>query len=490
MRSLAGVCVVVAGVLLCRPAAAEDVETLKKELAQVRQQFEAMKDGYEKAINQLGERIKALESMTPPGAPPAAPVQTAPGAPSAAPTAAAPGAPPAAPAPPAATAAAAQAPVEPPGLLELARPREPFSLYQRRGAGQLLFDMGVAGDFIGDLTQNNVQQAQGGTFPGLENYFFPREIELSLFGQIDPYARAEVRFEASQDQRGQDINVSLAEANLTLMTLPFGTQAKLGQMRVRFGLTNQIHEHDLPFIDRPDVLVQFFGQDGLVEKGGEATWVPPLPFFLELLGGVFNGDNENAFGLGSIKNPLVTGRVRTFFDLEELGAVQLGMSVANGLQPDRLNTLILGWDGKYKYVPSGWQHPLLTVAGELLYQMRQIDVVGAAPDSPPQRQTLNRVGWYLFGEAQPFRFGLLSRFVPGFRYDWTEYPTSPGHHWAVEPYLSFLPSEFLRFRVGYKHTQGNTPGCCTNTDVGSARIKDEFFFQSTFILGAHPAHPF
>src|SRR5262249_1500083 len=339
----------------------------------------------------------------------------------------------------------------------------------------------------GNVTQNNVQQAQGGTFPDLENYFFPREIELSLFGQIDPYARAEVRFEASQNQRGESISVSLAEANLTLMTLPFNTQAKLGQMRVRFGLTNQIHEHDLPFIDRPDVLTQFFGQDGPVEKGGEATCVPPLPVFVELLGGVFNGDNETAFGLGSIRYPLVTGRLRTFFDLEEYGAIQLGMSVANGLQPDRLNNLILGWDGKYKYVPDGWQHPLLTVAGELLYQMRQFDVGGTGGSS---QQQLNPVGWYLFGEVQPIQFRFWSRFAPGFRYDYTQYPTSPGHQWAVEPYLSFMPSEFLRFRIGYKHTQGNTPGCCTNTGIGSARIKDEVFFQSTFILGAHPAHPF
>ena len=75
--------------------------------------------------------------------------------------------------------------------MDLARPRQPFALSERRGPGQFLFDMGVAGDFIGDLTQKNVEQAQGGTFPGLENYFFPREIELSLFGQIDPYARAE-----------------------------------------------------------------------------------------------------------------------------------------------------------------------------------------------------------------------------------------------------------------------------------------------------------
>ena len=539
MRTFAGVCVVVASVVLSSPVGAEDVEALKTELEQMRQQFETMKQGYEKAINQLGDRIKALEVRTQPsspGGPPPAPGQAAPGPPSASghaassplsspgkippatpgqsapipssPTVQAPSGPPptpseSAPAPPPASPAVAAppsppaplpsvaataepAPPESPSLLDLARPREPFALYQRRGPGQLLFDVGLAGDFIGDLTQNNVQQAQGGTFPGLENYFFPQEIELSLFGQIDPYARAEVRFEASQEQRGQNINVSLAEANLTLMALPFGTQAKLGQMRVRFGLTNQIHDHDLPFIDRPDVLTQFFGQDGLVEKGGEATWVPPLPFFLELLGGVFNGDNETAFGLGSIKNPLVTGRVRTFFDLEELGAIQFGMSVANGLQPDRLNNLILGWDAKYKYVPPDWPHPLLTVAGELLYQIRQVGstVPGASTE------TLNRVGWYLFGEVQPVKFGFWSRFAPGFRYDWTEYPTSPGHQWAVEPYLSFMPTEFLRFRVGYKHTHGNTPGCCTNTGVGSARIKDEIFFQSTFILGAHPAHPF
>ncbi len=474
MRRWIGVSLLAVGPLLASPATAQDAEGLRKELEQMRKQFESMKESYEKAINSLSDRLQKIESAPPPAA-------VAP-----------------APAAPVVGQAPATAPPPPsqPSLLDLVRPRQPFALYERRGPGQLLFDIGVAGDFIGDLTQNNVQQAQGGTFPGLENYFWPQEIELSLFGQIDPYARAEVRFEASQEERGQTINVTLAEANLTLMTLPFNTQAKIGMMRNRFGLTNQIHEHDLPFIDRPDVLVQFFGEDGLVEKGGEATWVPPLPFYLELLGGVFNGDNETAFGLASLKNPLVTGRVKTFFELEDFGALQLGMSVANGLQPDRLNNLILGWDAKYKYVPEGWQHALFTMAGELLYQMRRVNVPGedvdgdGVPDTPGQRETLNRYGWYLYGDLQPFRFGPLSLFSLGFRFDWTQYPINPGHQWAAQPYLTFKPTEFLGFRLAYKHTEGNTPGCCSNTGVGSARIKDEIFFQSTFILGAHPAHPF
>ena len=485
MRRWIVLTIIAAAALAPAVASAQDAEAMRKELEQMRKQFESMKESYEKSINSLSERLKKIESAPAPTAvaPPPGPAvsQAPPGAPA--------GPPPSG---------------GMPSLIDLARPRQPFALYERRGAGQLLFDMGVAGDFIGNLTQHNVEKAQGGTFPGLENYFFPREVEISLFGQIDPYARAEVIFEAEQESRGGELSVSLAEANLTLMTLPFNTQAKLGKMRNRFGLLNRLHDHDLPFIDRPDVLVQFLGQEGLVESGGEATWVPPLPFYVELLGGVFNGDNETAFGFGRINKPLVTGRLRTFFELGDFGALQLGMSVANGLQPDRLNNLILGWDAKYKFTPDGWQHPLVTVGGELLYQRRKVktetEVVTEVTDEEggvtetteiiSTKQTLNRVGWYLYGELQPFRFGWLSGLSAGFRYDWTEYPVNTGHQWAVGPYLTYKPSEFLRFRVGYKHTEGNTQGCCSNTGSGSARIKDEFLFQSSFILGAHPTHPF
>src|SRR5204862_1035183 len=172
-------------------------------------------------------------------------------------------APPAAPAqaPPAAPPATAQQPAPQPGIsgLDIARPRQPFGLYQQRGAGQLLFDIGIAGDFVGNLTQKNVEKAQGGSFAGQENRFFPREVELSLFGQVDPYAYAEVRIETGEEARGQELGVKLAEASVTLLTLPLGTQAKFGQMRNRFGYSNMIHEHDLPWIDRPNVLRNFLG---------------------------------------------------------------------------------------------------------------------------------------------------------------------------------------------------------------------------------------
>jgi hypothetical protein len=59
----------------------------------------------------------------------------------------------------------------------------------------------------------------------------------------------------------------------------------------------------------------------------------------------------------------------------------------------------------------------------------------------------------------------------------------------VEPYVSFYPSEFLRFRLAYKHTE-RTNREMFSDNGGSGRLVDELFFQATFVLGAHPAHAF
>jgi len=265
MRSLGIVISALLVAVTAAPAGAQDAAAMRREIEQLRQQLQG-----------LTERLQRLETQP-------APQMAAP--------------PPAQPGPLAQSPANPQTQMSPPSATELLRPRQPFGLYQQRGSGQLLFDMGIAGDFVGSFTQHNVQKANGGTFTGRENRFFPREVELSLFGQIDPFARGEMRIESGEEAPGGEMNVTLAEAFITLLTLPYGTQAKLGQMRNRFGWSNVIHEHDLPWIDRPDVYRVFLGEEGLKEKGVEGTWVPDfLPFYVQVLGGVFNGDNETAFG--------------------------------------------------------------------------------------------------------------------------------------------------------------------------------------------------
>ena len=479
MHALIALALALGVVLAAAPAPAQDAEALRKEMDQMRRQFESMQEQYKKALDSMAERLERMEKQAPAAsAPPAPPAPAAPMTPAPA-------------TPPTTEVLATQPPPGgPPSALDLIKPRQPFALYERRGPGQLLFDIGVTGDFVGNLTQHNVQKNQGGSFPGLENLFFPREVEVSLFGQIDPYARAEVRLEAEQDSRGGGLNVTLAEGNLTLMALPYGTQLKMGLMRNRFGYLNEIHAHDWPFIDNPNVLQQFFGTEGLVESGFEATWVPPLPFYLQFLGGVFNGQNDVAFGRDQISNPLVTGRVRTFFDLEEWGAFQVGASVAAGQTPQQRNSTIVGFDAKYKYTPEGWQHAAFTALGEYLLSFR--DVVTTNQDGIDQTRQRDSQGFYVYGGLQPFAHGELSKWQLGFRYDRTQYPANPGTEWAVQPFLTYYPSEFLRFRLGYKQTTRSQ--CCSYLDFvdngGSARKVSEYFLQATFIMGAHPAHPF
>jgi len=93
-------------------------------------------------------------------------------------------------------------------------------------------------------------------------------------------------------------------------------------------------------------------------------------------------------------------------------------------------------------------------------------------------------GWYAYAELQPWL-----RWALGARYDWSQYPVDAGREWAVEPYVTFWPSEFLRFRLAYKHT-ARSERSPFNDSGGNARLVDELLFQASFILGAHPAHPF
>jgi hypothetical protein len=455
MRARIVVAVVAVVVGLPAWAAAQDAEALRREIEQMRQQMQNAQREYQKALDVLTERLQRLESRPQQAATAPVVVQAPPG-----------------PAP------------APPSVTDLARPRQPFSLYGERRQGQFLLDFGVVGDFVGNITQRNVEKATGGTFAGRENRFFPREIELNLFGQIDPYARGEVRIEAAEEfEDGErELHLGLAEAHLTLLTLPFGTQAKLGLMRNRFGLLNERHREALPQTDQPSVLTRFLGEEGLRESGAEVTWVAPLPFYLEALAGVFNGDNEDAFGRGSLKAPLVTGRLRTFFELGDAHALQLGVSGATGETEERRRSTLAGADLKYKLTPEGWRHALLTLAGEGLYSDRRLEVFDE--DGAGEHRTRRRFGWYAYGEVQPWR-----RWLGGVRYDWTQFPVDPGREWAVEPYIAFLPSEFLRFRLAYKHTD-RSHRVMGPDDRGSARVFDEVLFQATFFLGAHPAHPF
>ncbi len=472
----------IVGACLLAPGAApaQDAESLKRELEAMRQQFDATKQQYERRMQELGDRLQALEARKPAPAPPA------------------PGAAEPAPATGGQTAAPAQA--APPGgaqglsLTDLLRPRQPFAFAQPGRI--LLFDIGVSGDFVANLTSFTHERNRDGTFNGRENRVIPREMSLGFFGRVDPFSSAVLRITGSEEApagpgREPEITATVEEANVSVLTLPFGTTARFGLMRPRFGTLNVVHEDDLPQVDRPDVLRRFFGQEELnTEKGLEAFWLLPLPFYQELSLGVFNGDNQFAFGRGSLRDPLVLSRLRSFFEFgDNGGALQADISGGTGVtDQDRRNT-IAGLGLKYKWFPAtGYAFPVITLAGEAVYSNRtthltdpEVAELAEATGDPADARIRATERWERWGYYSYGQYDWTKRWGAGLRYDWTELPAAAGHAWALSPYLTFKPSEFLRFRVQYKHTDGSGP---------LLRDDDEVFLQGSFIMGAHPTERF
>jgi len=450
-----GLCLAVSfSTLIPATAAAQDLESLKRELEAMRRQFESLRQQYERRLQELGERLETLQAQQAPVAEPQ---------------------PRTAPAPAAEVGARAE---EGPSLAQLLTPRQPFALAQP--GRSLFFDIGASGDFIADFTSNGSARRRDGTFNGRENRLFPREVSIAMFGRVDPFASAAIRISAGEEappdgaRRGSEIAVSLEEANATLLALPLGTTARFGLMRPRFGTLNVVHMDDLPQVDRPNVLTRFFGEEELnLEKGLEAGFILPTPFYEELSLGVFDGDNETAFGRGSLRDPLVLGRLRNFFELDAWGALQLDVSAGTGATVDDRRNTVADVGLKYKWAPTtGYAFPVVTLAGEAIYGNRKL----RDNDGTLVERRAERWGQYLYGQVD-----VDKRWAAGLRYDWTERPTTPGREWALSPYVQFKPSEFLRFRLQYKHT----------AETGSvSRETDEIFLQGSFVLGAHPTERF
>jgi len=452
---LRGLCLAVSFcTLIPATAAAQDVESLKRELEAMRRQFESLRQQYERRLQELAERLETLQAQQAPVTEPQ---------------------PRTAPAPAAEVGARAE---EGPSLAQLLTPRQPFALAQP--GRSLFFDIGASGDFIADFTSNGSARRRDGTFNGRENRLFPREVSIAMFGRVDPFASAAIRISAGEEappdgaRRGSEIAVSLEEANATLLALPLGTTARFGLMRPRFGTLNVVHMDDLPQVDRPNVLTRFFGEEELnLEKGLEAGLILPTPFYEELSLGVFDGDNETAFGRGSLRDPLVLGRLRNFFELDAWGALQLDVSAGTGATVDDRRNTVADVGLKYKWAPTtGYAFPVVTLAGEAIYGNRKLRDNGGTL----VERRAERWGQYLYGQVD-----VDKRWAAGLRYDWTERPTTPGREWALSPYVQFKPSEFLRFRLQYKHT----------AETGSvSRETDEIFLQGSFVLGAHPTERF
>jgi hypothetical protein len=368
--------------------------------------------------------------------------------------------------PSAQAAPAGQAPV-PVGASGAGGPTGALPVYGMAGgavSGAKVFnpDMAVIGDFLGAAGSNKVNPG-----PALEMH----ESEAAFQAVVDPYARAD--FFISFGEQG----VSVEEGFITLTSLPGGLLTKVGKMRAAFGKVNTLHNHVLPWTDRPIVTNNLVGgEDGINDAGISVARLIPVPgLFLEATGQMFRGDSgANLFKTSKRGDLTYLGHLRLYQDITEGTNLDLGASYAhahnasgivNDVDLGRFTTGLYGVDATVRYKPLRRSiYRSFVGRTEMIWSHRQ------------QPNGLQRAfGYYVSGDYQFAR-----RWFAGARYDRSDHADDALMLDKGESViLTYWPSEFSQVRGQYRRT---------NYAVGP--VANELLFQFQFSIGAHGAHPF
>jgi len=326
-------------------------------------------------------------------------------------------------------------------------------------------DISLIGDFIGAVGHNDVVQT-----PSLQLH----ESELGVQAIIDPYARADVFISFGE----QGVNVE--EGYVTFTSLPAGLLLKVGKMRANFGKINTIHNHALPFIDRPLATNNLVGgEDGIDDAGFSLSRILPAPkgWFVEATGQVFRGDSADVFKASERQDASVVGHLRGYKDITESTNLDLGLSYARGHNDvgSPFITSLYGADATLRWKPLRRAiYKSFIFRTELFYSLRdQISPLDLS-------QTVHAFGTYSSAEYRVNR-----RWTVGGRFDRSAHARNANLiDTGLSAIVTYWPSEFSQIRGQYRY------GHLATAPNASFDNANELLFQFLFVMGAHGAHPF
>lgn len=325
-------------------------------------------------------------------------------------------------------------------------------------------DISVIGDFLGAIGTSNVPPALLAAGRGPLPTFELHESEVGLQAIVDPYARAD--FFVSFGESG----VNVEEGYITFTSLPVGFVAKVGKMRSAFGKVNTLHNHVLPWTDRPLVTQNLVGgEDGIDDAGLSVTRILPAPggIFLEGTAQVFRGDSADVFTSSQRSDASVVGHLRGYKDLSDSTNVDLGVSYARGHNDlgSAFLTDLYGVDATLHWTP----------LRRTIYHnfVGRAEFVWSRRDQLPAQQ--RAFGFYTSGD-----YRLNRRWTVGGRFDRSDRArTANLTDDGFSALLTYWPSEFSQIRAQYRFTK-----------YAEGKDANELLFQFQFSLGAHGAHPF
>jgi hypothetical protein len=348
--------------------------------------------------------------------------------------------------------------------------------------------IGLVGETI--FSQQSKGSPQNGTgYPGGFDVF-QRSVELNASASVDPFAKGWVVINGSADASTGETSLDVEEAALQTTSLPGNLTVTAGQFFGEFGRLGYIHDHELPFVNRPMVLDQYINGESKT-YGAQASWLAPIEHYVNLTAGMgtqFGGSPDAVGSYRSFGAVNYFGRLSTYFDLSDDWQLECGTSllinpdsgnVEAQLAPNGLTTLtgtkrqLFGGDLKLSYVPlRDNQFNSLTWGNEVLYSDNQYlatPTVGGSSFA----DTVGAWGMYSY-----LTYKWSRSWSAGFLFEYVQNAQdSSARTYGYSPYITWAISHWNQLRLQYTHTQ---PDAATGNEPN-----DAVYLQWTWIIGSH-----
>ena len=361
--------------------------------------------------------------------------------------------------------------------------------------------IGLVGETIVSYRSKG-SEATGADRPGGFDVF-QRSVELNVAAAVDPFAKGYVVANASADSQTGEATFGIEEAALQTTSLPWNLELKAGRFFGEFGKLSYIHDHELPFVNRPLALDQYIGGESRTD-GGQLNWLLPVPHYVSLTLGTgvgFGGDSplNNPGTYRALSGLNYFGRLSTYFDLTPNLQLETGLSgLINPSTQDRGGVLVqpdgstltekqrqvAGFDIKLSYVPlQNNQFRRLDWGTEVLYSDSRylIDPDGSlnpanATPGLSGDEFMDRVG--SLGLYSYVTYKWHRQWSAGFLFDYVQNAQNHDDEtFAYSPYVTWAISHWNQLRLQYTHTD--------HTALSGLKPDDAIYLQWAWIIGSH-----
>jgi hypothetical protein len=315
-----------------------------------------------------------------------------------------------------------------------------------------------------------------------------RSMELNIAASVDPFAKAYAVINASADAQTGEATLGVEEAALQTTSLPWNLELKAGRFFGEFGKLSYIHDHELPFVNRPLVLDQYIGGESQTD-GLQINWLPPLSHYVSLTTGVgdkFGDDADYPGTYREIDGLTFWGRLATYFDLTPNWQLEAGVSgllnptsggsdqPPTATAPTELERRVAGLDLKLSYVPlRNNQFRSLTWGTEVLYSDSRYNFDPDGVPADAYASTVGSLGMYSYLTYKWHR-----QWSAGFLFDWVQNAQDHNQQtFAYSPYITWALSHWNQLRLQYTHS--------TYSGLSSSPSGDAVYLQWTWIIGSH-----